>query len=129
MPRVPTSPTRWPASDRAASCWPHHSPGTGHRLRDAAQAGQAARHDGAAHYALEYGTDQIEIQHDAIKKGTRVALVDDLLAPGGNTAAAGTLLGSVGGVVPTGACSIELTFLDGRKRLKVPVETLLKYDS
>ena len=44
-------------------------------------------------------------------------------------AAAVTLLESVGGIVPAAACVIELTFLDGRKRLKVPVETLLKYDS
>ncbi|HEY2610295.1 MAG TPA: adenine phosphoribosyltransferase [Reyranella sp.] len=80
-------------------------------------------------YALEYGTDTIEIQQDAIKKGTRVVLVDDLLATGGTMAAAVTLLESVGGIVPAAACVIELTFLDGRKRLKVPVETLLKYDS
>ena len=80
-------------------------------------------------YALEYGTDTIEIQQDAIKKGARVALVDDLLATGGTMAAAVTLLENVGGVVPAAACIIELTFLEGRKRLKVPVETLLKYDS
>ena len=80
-------------------------------------------------YALEYGTDTIEIQQDAIKKGARVVLVDDLLATGGTMAAAVTLLEQVGGVVPAAACVIELTFLDGRKRLKVPVETLLKYDS
>ena len=80
-------------------------------------------------YALEYGTDTIEIQQDAIKKGARVVLVDDLLATGGTMAAAVTLLESVGGIVPAAACVIELTFLDGRKRLKVPVETLLKYDS
>jgi adenine phosphoribosyltransferase len=80
-------------------------------------------------YALEYGTDTIEIQQDAIKKGTRVVLVDDLLATGGTMAAAVTLLEQVGGIVPAAACVIELTFLDGRKRLKVPVETLLKYDS
>jgi adenine phosphoribosyltransferase len=80
-------------------------------------------------YALEYGTDTIEIQQDAITKGTRVALVDDLLATGGTMAAAVTLLESVGGVVPAAACVIELTFLEGRKRLKVPVETLLQYDS
>ena len=80
-------------------------------------------------YALEYGTDTIEIQQDAIKKGTRIVLVDDLLATGGTMAAAVTLLESVGGIVPAAACVIELTFLDGRKRLKVPVETLLKYDS
>jgi len=80
-------------------------------------------------YALEYGTDTIEIQQDAIKKGTRVALVDDLLATGGTMAAAVTLLESVGAVVPASACIIELTFLEGRKKLKTPVETLLKYDS
>jgi adenine phosphoribosyltransferase len=80
-------------------------------------------------YALEYGTDTIEIQQDAIKKGTRIVLVDDLLATGGTMAAAVTLLESVGGIVPAAACVIELTFLDGRQRLKVPVETLLKYDS
>ena len=44
-------------------------------------------------------------------------------------AAAVTLLEQVGGVVPAAACIIELTFLEGRKRLKVPVETLLQYDS
>ena len=80
-------------------------------------------------YALEYGTDTIEIQNDAIKKGARVVLVDDLLATGGTLAAAVTLLEQVGGVVPAAACVIELTFLEGRKRLQVPVETLLKYDS
>jgi adenine phosphoribosyltransferase len=80
-------------------------------------------------YALEYGTDTIEIQNDAIRKGSRVVLVDDLLATGGTLAAAVTLLEQVGGVVPAAACVIELTFLEGRKRLKVPVETLLKYDS
>jgi adenine phosphoribosyltransferase len=80
-------------------------------------------------YALEYGTDTIEIQQDAIHKGARVALVDDLLATGGTMAAAVTLLENVGAVVPAAACIIELTFLEGRKRLKVPVEALLQYDS
>jgi adenine phosphoribosyltransferase len=80
-------------------------------------------------YALEYGTDTIEIQQDAIKKGARVVLIDDLLATGGTMAAAVTLLEQVGGIVPAAACVMELTFLDGRKRLKVPVETLLKYDT
>src|SRR5476649_1939359 len=80
-------------------------------------------------YALEYGTDTIEIQQDAVKKGARVLLVDDLLATGGTLAAAVTLLEQVGAVVPAAACVIELTFLEGRKKLSVPVETLLKYDS
>ncbi|MBU8876025.1 adenine phosphoribosyltransferase [Reyranella sp. MMS21-HV4-11] len=80
-------------------------------------------------YALEYGTDTIEIQQDAVHKGARVVLVDDLLATGGTMAAAVELLESVGAVVPTAACIIELTFLEGRKKLKPPVETLLQYDS
>ena len=79
-------------------------------------------------YALEYGTDTIEIQQDAIQKGSRVVLVDDLLATGGTMAAGVTLLEQVGGVVPAAACVIELTFLDGRKKLSVPVEALLRYD-
>src|SRR5215471_2012394 len=79
-------------------------------------------------YALEYGTDTIEIQADAIDKGKRVVLVDDLLATGGTMAAAITLLEQVGAVVPAAACILELTFLEGRKRLKPPVEALLKYD-
>jgi len=80
-------------------------------------------------YALEYGTDTIEIQADAVEKGKRVVLVDDLLATGGTMAAAITLLEQVGAVVPAAACVIELSFLEGRKRLPVPVEALLKYDS
>ena len=80
-------------------------------------------------YALEYGTDTIEIQADAIDKGKRVVLVDDLLATGGTMAAAITLLEQVGAVVPSAACIIELTFLEGRKRLSAPVEALLQYDS
>jgi adenine phosphoribosyltransferase len=80
-------------------------------------------------YALEYGTDTIEIQADAVDKGKRVVLVDDLLATGGTMAAAITLLEQVGAVVPVAGCIIELTFLEGRKRLSVPVEALLQYDS
>lgn len=80
-------------------------------------------------YALEYGTDTIEIQADAVHKGKRVVLVDDLLATGGTMAAAITLLQQVGAVVPAAACIIELTFLEGRKKLPTPVEALLQYDS
>lgn len=80
-------------------------------------------------YALEYGTDTIEIQQDAVHKGARVVLVDDLLATGGTMSAAVNLLETVGAVVPATAVIIELTFLDGRKRLTPPVETLLQYDS
>lgn len=80
-------------------------------------------------YSLEYGTDTIEIQQDAVHKGARVVLVDDLLATGGTMDAAVNLLETVGAVVPATAVIIELTFLEGRKRLTPPVETLLQYDS
>ena len=80
-------------------------------------------------YSLEYGTDTIEIQQDAVHKGSRVVLVDDLLATGGTMAAAVNLLETVGAVVPATAVIIELTFLEGRKKLAPPVETLLQYES
>ena len=80
-------------------------------------------------YSLESGTDTIEIQQDAVHKGARVVLVDDLLATGGTMAAAVNLLETVGAVVPATAVIIELTFLEGRKKLAPPVETLLQYES
>jgi adenine phosphoribosyltransferase len=80
-------------------------------------------------YGLEYGTDIIEIQHDAVPAGKRVAVVDDLLATGGTIAAAVNLLRQSGAEVVGAACLIELTFLKGRDKLDVPVATLLAYDS
>ncbi len=79
-------------------------------------------------YALEYGTDRIEIQADAVKPGQRVVVVDDLLATGGTMAAGISLLRQVGAVVPAAAALIELTFLGGRQKLDVPFETLVAYD-
>ncbi len=80
-------------------------------------------------YALEYGTDRIEIQADAVEPGQRVVVVDDLLATGGTMAAGIQLLRNVGAVVPAAAALIELSFLGGRQRLDVPFETLVSYDS
>ena len=80
-------------------------------------------------YALEYGSDRIEIQADAIEPGQRVVVVDDLLATGGTMAAGIDLLRRVGGVVPAAASLIELTFLGGRARLDVPFDSLVAYDS
>jgi adenine phosphoribosyltransferase len=80
-------------------------------------------------YALEYGTDRIEIQADAVHKGQRVIVVDDLLATGGTMAAGISLLRQVGAMVPAAAALIELTFLGGRSRLDVPFEALVSYDS
>jgi adenine phosphoribosyltransferase len=79
-------------------------------------------------YDLEYGTDRIEIQADAIEKGARVVVVDDLLATGGTMAAGIKLLQNVGAEVVAAAALIELTFLEGRKKLDVPFEALVQYD-
>jgi len=79
-------------------------------------------------YALEYGSDRIEMQADAIHPGQRVVLLDDLLATGGTMAAGIDLLREAGAVVPAAAALIELTFLGGRQRLDVPFEALLRYD-
>ena len=80
-------------------------------------------------YALEYGTDRIEIQADAVAPGQRVVVVDDLLATGGTMAAGIKLLRQVGAEVTAAATLIELRFLGGRARLDVPVESLVTYDS
>ena len=80
-------------------------------------------------YALEYGTDRIEIQADAVHKGQRVVGVDDLLATGGTLAAGIRLLRQVGAEGPAAAALIELTFLGGRGKLDVPFESLVAYDS
>jgi adenine phosphoribosyltransferase len=79
-------------------------------------------------YALEYGTDRIEIQADAIEPGARVVVVDDLLATGGTMAAGIKLLQNVGAEVVAAAAIIELAFLGGRARLDVPFEALIQYD-
>jgi adenine phosphoribosyltransferase len=80
-------------------------------------------------YDLEYGTDTIEMQADAIAPGQRVLVVDDLLATGGTFDAAINLVRQQGGEVVGAACIIELTFLNGRSRLPVPVTAMISYDS
>jgi adenine phosphoribosyltransferase len=78
-------------------------------------------------YALEYGTDRVEMQADAISPGQRVVILDDLLATGGTMAAGIGLLRQAGAVVPAAAALIELSFLEGRKKLDVPFEALVSY--
>ncbi len=80
-------------------------------------------------YDLEYGTDTIEIQEDAIAPGQRVIVVDDLIATGGTTEAAIKLVQQQGGTVVGAACIIELSFLNGRSRIDVPVTAMVSYDS
>jgi adenine phosphoribosyltransferase len=79
-------------------------------------------------YSLEYGTDRIEIQADAIKPGARVVVLDDLLATGGTMAAGINLLQSVGADVVAAVTLMELSFLHGRDKINVPFEALIQYD-
>ncbi|GAA3642927.1 adenine phosphoribosyltransferase [Asaccharospora irregularis] len=79
-------------------------------------------------YGLEYGTDTLEIHKDSIKKGQRVAIVDDLLATGGTVEAATKLIEKLGGEVVSIQFLIELEFLNGRDKLsKYDVNSLIKY--
>jgi adenine phosphoribosyltransferase len=80
-------------------------------------------------YDLEYGTDTIEVQEDAVIPGQRVVIVDDLVATGGTMAAAIDLVGQRGGEVVGAACIIELNFLNGRSRIPVPLTSMVSYDS
>ena len=86
--------------------------------------GKTIRHE----YALEYGTDTVEVQHDAIRKGDRVVVLDDLLATGGTLNAAVELLNKMGAEVVGAACLIELAFLNGRAKLSIPFDSLVVYD-
>lgn len=80
-------------------------------------------------YALEYGTDRIEMQADAVSPGQRVVILDDLLATGGTMAAGIALLRLAGAEVPAAAALIELSFLEGRRKLDVPFEALISYSA
>lgn len=79
-------------------------------------------------YDLEYGTDTLEVQEDLFESGARAIIIDDLLATGGTTKAAVSLARSIGINVARVACIIELSFLNGRQKLDVPVSSLLSYD-
>ncbi len=80
-------------------------------------------------YELEYGADTIEIQDDAIASGQRVVVLDDLLATGGTMQAAIALVRQRGGVVAGAGCIIELSFLQGRGRIDVPLTSMIAYDA
>jgi adenine phosphoribosyltransferase len=80
-------------------------------------------------YDLEYGTDTIEVQEDAIAPGQRVVVLDDLIATGGTMQAAVELVRQRGGTVAAAACIIELSFLQARRRLDVPLAAMITYDS
>jgi adenine phosphoribosyltransferase len=79
-------------------------------------------------YDLEYGTNTVAIHTDALKPGSRVLLIDDLLATGGTAAAAAALVKRVGGQILEISFLIELSFLHGREKLKgYPVRSLVVY--
>ena len=81
-------------------------------------------------YALEYGSDSLEIHDDAIEPGQRVLIVDDLLATGGTARAALDLVQKTGGALVGLAFLVELQFLNGRARLgDVPLFVALQYTS
>ena len=82
-------------------------------------------------YDLEYGKDTIEMHKDAIKPGQKILIVDDLLATGGTADAASKLIRKAGGDIVGAVFFIELTSLEGRKRLEadgIKVKSMLQYD-
>src|SRR5213595_3192977 len=82
----------------------------------------------SAKYSLEYGEAEMELHIDAITRGERIILIDDLLATGGTSASAATLIKKVGGQLVEAMFLIELEFLHGREKLTpTPVTSFLKY--
>ena len=89
--------------------------------------GKLPHHTLSIEYALEYGTNTLEVHRDAIEAGQRVLIVDDLLATGGTVAATVDLVQQLKGNVVAAAFLIELPFLEGRKQLRdVKVVSLLQ---
>jgi adenine phosphoribosyltransferase len=81
-----------------------------------------------ATYELEYGSDCVEAHADALERGERVLVVDDVIATGGTARATGELVATLGGTVTAYAFLVELTFLGGREKLPgAPVLSLLRY--
>jgi len=80
-------------------------------------------------YALEYGSDRLEIHADALVRGERVLVIDDVLATGGTLAAAANLCEHAGAKVVGAAVVAEITFLDGRARWKreAPLHAVLRF--
>lgn len=90
--------------------------------------GKLPRETVKVEYGLEYGKDVLTIHKDAIKPGQRVLITDDLLATGGTIEATINLVEQLGGVVAGIAFLIELSYLDGRKKLdKYDILTLMNY--
>ena len=80
--------------------------------------GKLPREVFSVEYELEYGTDKLEIHRDALEKGEKVLIIDDLLATGGTASATAKLIELAGGTVAEMAFIVELGFLNGREKLK-----------
>jgi adenine phosphoribosyltransferase len=82
-----------------------------------------------AEYALEYGSDRLEMHADALPRGARVALIDDVIATGGTLLAAQALITQLGATLVAASVVIELSFLDARARwpAAAPLHALLRY--
>jgi len=79
-------------------------------------------------YALEYGTDALEIHEDAVTPGQRVVIVDDVIATGGTARATASLVRKLGGTVHALAFLVELEFLNGREKLAgETIHTVIRY--
>ena len=92
--------------------------------------GKLPRETISASYDLEYGSNTLHVHADSIREGTRVLVVDDLLATGGTARAMCQLVENAGGIVACVAFLVELGFLNGRERLTpYPVTSLLTYDA
>jgi len=92
------------------------------------KSGKLPHYTEAVTYDLEYGTDTIEVHRDAIEAGAHVLMVDDLLATGGTMVAACKLIEQLGGKIIGFTCLIELTVLEGRKRLgDYPIHSVISY--
>ena len=90
--------------------------------------GKLPRETISIEYGLEYGKDVLTIHKDAIKPGQRVLIVDDLLATGGTIDATVKLVEKLGGIVAGIAFIVELTYLNGRKKLEgYDILTLVQY--
>lgn len=89
--------------------------------------GKLPREVASQSYALEYGEDTVQIHKEDVTQGLRVVVVDDLIATGGTAAATCKLLQGLGADVIGALFVIELDFLQGRKSLEVPVESLIHY--
>lgn len=91
--------------------------------------GKLPRETVSAAYELEYGTAEIEVHKNDVKPGTRVVLIDDLIATGGTLAASIELFKKLGAQVVKIICLLELKGLNGREKLKdYPLDTVIAYE-